>query len=106
MSEIKPTSLQMPQAALPATTKAKDASEAELKKVTGAAEQFESLLLHQMFSSMWQGLGKDNLFGDGREMEYFRDFYNKALADSVSSGQGIGIKEVIVREMTKKDKPL
>jgi len=70
-------------------------------KAKDAAEQFESLLLSQMFTSMWQGVGKDELYGDGKEMEYYKDFYNKALSDSVAKGQGIGIKEIILKDFEK-----
>lgn len=79
----------------------------DAKKVKDAAQQFEGLLLHQMFQSMWQsvssqeGSEQKGIFGGGREEEYYRDMFNEALADSVSKGQGIGIKEVIMRDLNK-----
>lgn len=67
-----------------------------------AATQFEALLLKQMFQSMWASVPNDGLLSGGREEEYFRDMLNEALAQSVSKGQGIGIRDVVLREMTKK----
>ena len=68
-----------------------------------AAKQFEALLLEQMFKSMWANIPTDGMFSGGREEEYFRDMLNEALAESVSKGQGIGIKDIVLREINKKD---
>ncbi len=69
-------------------------------KIKEAAEDFEALLLQQMFKSMWAAVPQENLLSGGREGEYFRDMFTEGLAKDVSKGQGIGIKEIIVRELT------
>jgi Rod binding domain-containing protein len=67
-----------------------------------AAEQFEALLMQQMMKSMWSGINiKGSLLGSSEEATY-RDMYNQFLADEISKGEGIGIKEAILPELTKK----
>ena len=78
----------------------------DIAKAKEAARQFESLLLHQMFNSMSANVPKDSLFSAGREDEFSRDMYNQALADSISKGQGIGIKDILERELVNKVKGL
>ena len=82
------------------------AESGEIKKSKEAAQQFEALLLHQMFNAMSANVPKDNLLGGGREDEFARDMYNQALAESIAKGQGIGIKEVLERELVNKNKDL
>ena len=70
----------------------------EIKK---AATQFESLLVHQMMNSMWNTVpSKDSLLGS-KEEEMYRDMFNQALSDNISQGQGIGIKAVIEKDLSK-----
>lgn len=80
----------------------KDAA-AESIKEHEAAVQFEALLLHQMFQAMWSTVPDDGLLSGSREEGYFRDMFTQGLADSIAKGQGIGIKEVIARELYKSD---
>lgn len=74
------------------------------EKINTAAQDFEALLLHQMIGEMWKASGtdKDALFGeDQQSMSFYRDMFNEAIAKSISSGRGIGIKEVVVDDMKK-----
>lgn len=67
-------------------------------KAAEAAQQFEALLLQQMFQSMWSTVPTEGMLNGSREEGLYRDFLIEALADSSASGQGIGIKDVILRE--------
>ncbi len=67
-----------------------------------AATQFEGLLLKQMLDSMWNTVSKDTLLGSGQEEKMYRDFYTDAVAKDISEKQSLGIKDVILRELTKK----
>jgi Rod binding domain-containing protein len=80
-----------PPAVQPATT----------EKIKESATQFEAMLLQQMFKSMWSGVPSEGMLSGGREEEYYRDMFNEALANSVASGQGLGIKDIIAKEMAK-----
>jgi len=72
---------------------------AEIEK---AGKQFESLLLHQMMKSMSSGTSENSILGS-KDEELYRDMFNQSLADSISEGEGIGIKEVITKELKKRE---
>jgi flagellar protein FlgJ len=79
----------------------KSTSPEEAKKIDEASKNFEALLLHQMLKSMWESVPAGGLFGDTNESQMYRDMFNEALADSISEGQGIGVREVIVRDLRR-----
>ena len=72
--------------------------EAEIEK---AATDFEALLLGQMLKSMWKSVESSGLLSGSREESMYRDMLNDSLAKDIANGQGIGIKEVIVRDLKK-----
>ena len=77
-------------------------NDGERKRIEEAATQFEALMLNQMIKSMWTSVSsEDSLFGS-REEELYRDMLNQALADSIASSQSIGIKDIVVRELTER----
>lgn len=69
-----------------------------------AAEQFEALLLQEMLKSMWSTVPKGELLTGSSEEGMYRDMLNEAIAKSVSEGTGIGIKDVISKDMIKLSK--
>jgi len=76
-------------------------SPAELAEMEKAATQFEALLLHQMFKAMWNTVPKGGLLSGSSEEGHYRDMLNQELADQISESQGIGIKDVIMRDLNK-----
>ncbi len=79
----------------------KSPSPAEEKKITEASKNFEALLLHQMLKSMWESVPAGGLFGDSNESQMYRDMFNEALADSISEGSGIGVREMVARDLRR-----
>lgn len=73
------------------------------EKIEDAARSFESLLVHQMMNAMWSTVPKEGLLSSSREEELFRDMLNQALSDSIAEGRGIGLRDVIVKDMTKNE---
>lgn len=74
-------------------------SEKEIKK---ASAGFESLLVNEMLKSMWSTVQTTNLMGeDSNEAQIYRGMLNQGIADTVSKGQGIGIKEYLKKELTR-----
>ena len=65
------------------------------------ARDFEALLLKQMIDSMWSSVPKDGLLSGSNEEEMYRDMLNQALASSISEGRGIGVKEVILKDINR-----
>ena len=66
-----------------------------------AAEQFEALLLHELFQEMWNSVPSNGLISGGREEEYYRDMLSEGMAQSAAKGQGVGIKEVILKDFER-----
>ncbi|MFP4273073.1 MAG: flagellar assembly peptidoglycan hydrolase FlgJ [Halothiobacillaceae bacterium] len=62
------------------------------------ARQFESQFIQMMLSSMRQASPGDPLF-DNSQTETFREMYDKEVAQKLSSGPGIGLAEMIERQL-------
>jgi Rod binding domain-containing protein len=71
-------------------------------RIKQAATDFEGMLLQQMFKSMWASVPESGLTGGGgKEGEYFRDMFIEGLSKDVAKGQGLGIKEIIQKELER-----
>ncbi len=68
------------------------------------AEQFESMLVKQMVDSMWSTVPKEGILSGSREEELYRDMLNEALANSIAQGKGMGIKDVILKDINRLSK--
>lgn len=85
-----------------ATKSLSDQDLKDTKKLEKSLNQFEALLLHQMLKAMWETVDTAGLFGEnGNEAQIYRDMLNQAISDSASEGQGIGVKEVVKKELLK-----
>ena len=69
--------------------------QASLRKV---ARQFESMYLKMMLKSMRDASGGDPLF-DSSDNEVYRDMYDNQLALSMSEHGGIGLADMLVRQL-------
>ena len=69
-----------------------------------AAKQFEALLVQEMLKSMWQTVPKGELISGSNEEQTYRDMFTEQLSQRISEGKGLGIKEVIQRDIEKLDK--
>lgn len=63
------------------------------------AEEFEAFFLSQMFNSMSSGLKTDGAFGGGHSEKIFRDMLNDEYAKSMSRQGGVGIADMVYREI-------
>jgi len=78
---------------------AKLESEADIDK---AASGFEALLLHQMLKEMYSSIEGSGVFGENsNEAGIYKDMFVQAIADTVSSGRGIGVKDFLRKELVK-----
>ncbi|MEY4701567.1 MAG: flagellar rod assembly protein/muramidase FlgJ [Pseudomonadota bacterium] len=66
-----------------------------------AAQQFEAMLVKQMIDSMWSTVPKKGVLTGSNEESMYRDMLNEALANSISEGKGIGVKDVILKDINK-----
>lgn len=74
------------------------------EEIDKAAGGFEALMLHQMLTAMWSTVQPAGLFGEQSNQEQiYRDMFHQALADSVAKGKGMGIKEMLAKEIARAD---
>ena len=69
---------------------------AALREVAG---QFEALFLQSMLKSMREASLGDPLFGDSDQHEMYQGMLDQQLALEMSSGKGIGLAEMLIRQL-------
>lgn len=69
---------------------------AELKK---ALTEFESLFIGYMLKTMKESVAKGDLFHGGSGEEVYNSLFDTELARLMASGHGIGLKDMMMREM-------
>lgn len=74
------------------------------KTAEEAATQFEGLMIQEMLKSMWRSVPKGELLSGSSEEDMYRDMLNEAVATSVSEGRGIGVRDVILKDIEKLEK--
>lgn len=67
-----------------------------LREVAG---QFEALFLQMMLKNMRAASFGDPLMGDGKQQEMYRDMMDQQLSLDMASGKGIGLADMLVRQM-------
>ncbi len=63
-----------------------------------SAQQFEALLTQQMLKSMRAASLGDDVMG-GEQTEFYRDMFDQQLSAHLASGRGLGIADLLVRQM-------
>ncbi len=74
------------------------------KVLREAARQFESLFAQQLLKASRSSAGGNDLLG-GAEGDVYRDLYDQQMALHLASGRGLGIAEMIVRQLQAADAP-
>ncbi len=69
------------------------------KALKGAAQQFEQVFLNMMLKSMREATPQEGMF-DNDQTKMFTGMLDQQLAQSMSSGQGVGLAEVMVRQLS------
>lgn len=70
------------------------------KDIKDASIQLEAIILKMMYGEMWKTVPKDKLFGDDNAMEIWRDMYNEELTKSMAQSGGIGLQDLIYKQLT------
>ena len=73
-----------------------DPSELKNEKSVEAAQQFESYLIEMMIREMRKTLPKGGVF-DSELMSTFNSMFDKAMADDIAQGEGMGFTEALLR---------
>ena len=100
MDGIKPPSKSLAAAPLPSAEKPLPLTQ----DPKAAAEQFEAMLLKEMLKSMWSTVPQEGMLSGSYEEGMYRDMRNESLAQSISEGQGMGIKDVILKDISQLSK--
>lgn len=74
--------------------------------IKSTARQLEGVFLNMMLKSMRQANGiftEDSYLSSG-DSQHFRDMYDQQISQSLASGRGIGLADMIVRQMQQLEK--
>ncbi|RDE22393.1 flagellar assembly peptidoglycan hydrolase FlgJ [Motiliproteus coralliicola] len=78
------------------------------RALQAVAEQFESLFLNMLLKNMRQAneaFSEGGLF-DSSESKFYQEMMDQQLSMSLSSGKGIGLSEVLVRQLSPNREPV
>jgi flagellar protein FlgJ len=64
-----------------------------------AARQFESLMLQQMLKAMRAATPGEDALGGSEQGSFYRDMFDQQLAVQLSRGKGIGLADMMVRQL-------
>lgn len=78
-----------------------DPKKATPEQIDKAAEDFEALLLQQMFTAMWSSVPESEMLGGGNEAGFYRDMLNQELSKEVAHSQSIGLKKAFAEDMSR-----
>jgi len=65
----------------------------------GAAQQFEQVFLNMMLKSMREATPQEGMF-DNEQTKMFTGMLDQQLSQSMSSGRGVGLADVMVRQLS------
>ncbi len=68
------------------------------------AEQFEAVFLQMMLKSMREATLKGGLF-ESQNTEFYEGMFDQQLAVNLAQGQGLGLADVIVRQLSRSVPP-
>ncbi len=71
----------------------------DMQATKKAAQSFEAVFLSQMFGQMFEGIGKDKMFGGGPGEEMFRSLLIDEYGKSVAKRGGVGIADAVMRSL-------
>ncbi len=68
------------------------------KALQGAAQQFEQVFLNMMLKSMREATPQDTMF-DNDQTKMFTGMLDQQLSQSMSTGHGVGLADIMVRQL-------
>ncbi|MBI2252531.1 MAG: rod-binding protein [Armatimonadetes bacterium] len=78
-------------------TQSKQKEEAKLKEV---CQEFEALLINQVFSQMRKSIPKSDFFGKGQDQEMFNEMLDTERAQILAkTDSGIGLANILYQQM-------
>jgi peptidoglycan hydrolase FlgJ len=74
--------------------------EAALKKVS---KDFEAIFVNMLIKAMRKTVPETGLFGSDSASDTYQDMFDEQLAVEMSQGRGLGLADVIYRQLSQKD---
>ena len=68
-------------------------------KARAAGQEFEAVLLSQVFSAMFSSLGEDGPLGGGGAQGIYRSLLAEEYGRTVAAAGGIGLADTVAREL-------
>lgn len=68
-------------------------------KARAAGQDFEAVLLSQVFSAMFSSLGEDGPLGGGSAQGIYRSLLAEEYGRTVAAAGGIGLADAVAREL-------
>ncbi len=97
---LKPAGMRVEKQEYGAVRPAADAKEqAQMKQ---ACRDFESVFLNHMLSKMRESVPKSDLFGNSGGEDLYRGMLDEEMARQISAGGGIGLAEVLFRQIVER----
>ena len=73
----------------------------ENQKVAAVSQQFESVLIKQFLKEALKPMFKGVFNEDGNAHRLYRHFFTDAISESISSGGGFGISNILQQQLSK-----
>lgn len=71
------------------------------RNIDGAAQDFEAMFVTQMLQPMFDGVGKDPMFGGGNAEKILQTFLLQEYGKIVAKGGHLGIADAVKKEMIR-----
>ena len=75
------------------------------QKVAAVSDQFESVLVKQFLKEALKPMFKGVFNEDGGAHRMYRHFFTDAISESIASGGGFGVSNVLQQQLQANDKP-
>ena len=77
----------------------------ESQKVAAVSQQFESVLVKQFLKEALKPMFKGVFNEDGNAHRMYRHFFTDAISESIASGGGFGISNILQQQLSNQDSP-
>ena len=71
----------------------------DLKELRQSCEEFEAILVQEMFKSMRKAVPKSELFEQSMANDLYQEMFDAEIARQTAQGKGIGIADAMYRQL-------
>ena len=72
------------------------------KELEDVAADFEAMLLSLLLQQMRKTIPKSGLLGEEAGCEVYQELMDQALAEEISEGRGLGLREMLIRSLSSR----